>query len=251
MKCDEAGILLHALIDNELDAGHIHEVEGHIAACATCATHLREFRELHDTLSSAQLRYAAPASLRRRIESALPASSGGLAPTRRAALRGFGIGAVASALAASGAFVMLMRADDQQRILGDVVSAHLRSLQSQHLTDVESSDQHTVKPWFSGRLEVSPPVVDLSAQGFTLLGGRLDYVDAKPVAAIVYRRRRHIINLFCAPAAEWPQRSGMEELHGFNVWRRNINGMSCWAVSDLNAEELAEFGEKFEAAVRQ
>jgi anti-sigma factor RsiW len=146
---------------------------------------------------------------------------------------------------------MLMRADDQQRILGDVVSAHLRSLQSQHLTDVESSDQHTVKPWFSGRLEVSPPVVDLSAQGFTLLGGRLDYVDAKPVAAIVYRRRRHIINLFCAPAAEWPQRSGMEELHGFNVWRRNINGMSCWAVSDLNAEELAEFGEKFEAAVRQ
>ena len=99
-----------------------------------------------------------------------------------------------------------------------MVSAHLRSLQAQHLTDVLSSDQHTVKPWFNGRLDVAPPVVDLTAQGFTLLGGRLDYIDAKPVAAIVYRRRVHIINLFCAPApGPATARRSMESLHGFNV----------------------------------
>ena len=147
---------------------------------------------------------------------------------------------------------MVMRTDDQKRILGEVVSAHLRSLQAQHLTDVLSSDQHTVKPWFNGRLDVAPPVVDLTAQGFTLLGGRLDYVDAKPVAAIVYRRRVHVINLFCAPAPGSANRgAAMESLHGFNVRRWSENGLNLWAVSDINADELAEFGEKFEAALRQ
>ena len=125
-------------------------------------------------------------------------------------------------------------------MLGEVVSAHLRSLQAQHLTDVLSTDQHTVKPWFNGRLDVAPPVVDLTAQGFTLLGGRLDYVDAKPVAAIVYRRRVHIINLFCAPAPGSGDRAAaMESLHGFNVRRWSENGLNLWAVSDINADELA------------
>jgi anti-sigma factor RsiW len=109
-----------------------------------------------------------------------------------------------------------------------------------------------VKPWFNGRLDVAPPVIDLTAQGFTLLGGRLDYVDAKPVAAIVYRRRVHVINLFCAPAPGSSKRkSAMESLHGFNVRSWTENGLNLWAVSDINADELTEFGEKFEAALRQ
>jgi len=251
MNCDEAEVLLHALIDGELDAGHAREVEAHIVICATCAARLRDFQELRKTTSAMDLRYAAPASLRAKIETGLPKAPAS-APTRRAAIKGFAFGAGLSALAASGLLVMVMRNDDRQRVLGEVVSAHLRSLQAQHLIDVQSSDQHTVKPWFNGRLDLAPPVVDLTAQGFTLLGGRLDTFDAKPVAVIVYRRRVHIINLFCAPAPGSADRAAvMESLHGYNVQHWSENGLTLWAVSDLNAEELAEFGDKFEAALRQ
>jgi anti-sigma factor RsiW len=171
--------------------------------------------------------------------------------SRRSVIKGFAFGVTASALAASGVLVMMMRADDERRVLGEVVSAHLRSLQAQHLTDVVSTDQHTVKPWFNGRLDVAPPVADLTAVGFTLLGGRLDYVDAKPVAAIVYRRRVHVINLFCTPSPGAAKRAArMESLQGFNVRRWAENGLNLWAVSDIGTDELTEFGEKFEAATR-
>ena len=202
-------------------------------------------------MTAASLRHSAPASLRSRIEGKLPAPRPA-ATSRRSVIKGFAVGASASALAASGLLVMVMRSDDEHRILGEVVSAHLRSLQAEHLTDVQSSDQHTVKPWFNGRLDVAPPVIDLTALGFTLLGGRLDYVDAKPVAAIVYRRRVHVINLFCAPAPGLTKRgAAMQSLHGFNVRRWTESGLNLWAVSDINADELTEFGEKFEAALRQ
>jgi anti-sigma factor RsiW len=250
MNCDEANVMMHALIDGELDAGHAREVESHIAGCDVCARELREFQELRRTMNPSALRYAAPAALRARIVGKLPAPRA--TASRRAVLGGFAAGAGLSALAASGLLVMVMRADDQKRVLGEVVSAHLRSLQAQHLIDVASSDQHTVKPWFNGRLDVAPPVVDLTAQGFTLIGGRLDTLDAKPAAVIVYRRRVHVINLFCAPAPGSGRRAAsMESLHGYNVRRWSENGLSLWAVSDLNAEELTEFGEKFEAALRQ
>jgi anti-sigma factor (TIGR02949 family) len=249
MNCDEAGILLHALIDGELDAGHARELETHIAGCAGCAAQLQEFQELRKSMKTAGLRYAAPASLRARIEGKLPALA---VASRRSVIKGFAAGAAFSAMAASGVLVVAIRTDDRRRVLDEVVSAHLRSLQAQHLIDVQSSDQHTVKPWFNGRLDVAPPVADLTAQGFTLLGGRLDYVDAKPVAAIVYRRRVHVINLFCAPAPGSGHRTAaMESLHGFNVRRWSDNGLNLWAVSDINADELMEFGEKFEAALKQ
>ncbi len=251
MNCDEASILMHALIDGELDAGHARELEIHIATCAGCAARLREFHELRKMMTPAGLHLSAPASLRASIEGKLPKSVAAVS-SRRTVIKGFAVGATASALAASGLLVMVMRTDDQKRILGEVVSAHLRSLQAQHLIDVQSTDQHTVKPWFNGRLDVAPPVADLTAQGFTLLGGRLDYVDAKPVAAIVYRRRVHIINLFCAPAPGSGDRAAtMESLQGFNVRRWRENGINLWAVSDINADELAQFGENFEAALKQ
>jgi len=251
MNCEEANILLHALIDGELDAGNAREVETHITICPNCAAQLQRFQELHKAMMSASLRFTAPKRLLARIEGTLPVARAARA-SRRSVIKSFALGATASALAASGLLVVVMRTDDQRNILGEVVSAHLRSLQAQHLTDVLSTDQHTVKPWFNGRLDVAPPVVDLTAQGFTLLGGRLDYVDAKPVAAIVYRRRVHIINLFCAPAPGQANRGAvMESLQGFNVRHWRENGINLWAVSDIGADELAEFGEKFEAALRQ
>ena len=248
MTCDEARILLHALIDGELDAGHAREVEDHIAGCAACAAELAAYRTMSKAIAGADLRYTAPPALRRRIEASLPQSQ---APSRRAVLRGFAIGSAVSAIAASGLVAIVLRSDDEARIESEIVSAHLRSLQAGHLTDVISTDQHTVKPWFNGKLDVAPPVVDLTAQGFTLIGGRLDYVDARAIGAIVYRRRAHVINLFVAQTASAePHTARIETIQGFNIRRWSERGLNYWAVSDLAADELAEFGEKFETAMK-
>jgi anti-sigma factor RsiW len=164
-------------------------------------------------------------------------------------LKGFAMGSVLSALAATGLVVVVLRHEDEQRILSEVVSAHLRALQAGHLTDVLSTDQHTVKPWFNGRLDVAPPVVDLTAQGFTLIGGRLDYVNGRTIGAIVYRRRTHVINLFVAQTTNAESRMAkIETVQGFNIRHWSERGLTYWAVSDLNADELADFGSKVELA---
>ena len=248
MTCEEAEILLHALIDGELDAGHAREVEDHIDGCPRCATQLNAYRQMSRAVASADLRYTAPPALRRRIEAALPQPR---LPNRRAVLRGFAMGSAVSAIAATGLVAIVLRNDDEARIESEVVSAHLRSLQAGHLTDVISTDQHTVKPWFNGRLDVSPPVVDLTALGFTLIGGRLDYVDARPIGAIVYRRRAHVINLFVAQTASTEHRAAkMDTIQGFNIRRWSEQGLNYWAVSDVAIDELAEFGDKFETVMR-
>jgi anti-sigma factor RsiW len=253
MTCDEAEILLHALIDGELDAGHAREVEEHVAGCARCAAALADYRAMSQAVAGADLRYTAPPSLRERIEASLPQPKSAEVvplPNRRSVLRGFAMGSAVSALAATGLVAIVLRNDDAQRIESEVVSAHLRSLQAGHLIDVVSTDQHTVKPWFNGKLDVSPPVVDLTAQGFTLIGGRLDYLDARAIGAVVYKRRQHIINLFVAQTANTERKQAtMETMQGFNVRRWTEQGMNFWAVSDIGADELTEFGAKFEAAL--
>jgi anti-sigma factor RsiW len=248
MTCEEAEILLHALMDGELDAGHAREVEEHIAGCPACAARLAAYREMSQAIATAKMKYTAPLALRRRIEASLPQTQ---APSRRAVLRGFALGSAVSAIAATGLVAIVLREDELQRIQSEIVSAHLRSLQAGHLTDVISTDQHTVKPWFNGKLDVSPPVVDLTAQGFTLIGGRLDYVDARAIGAVVYKRRAHVINLFVAQTSNTERRAAkIETLQGFNIRCWRDRGLNFWAVSDLGADELAEFGDKFESAMR-
>jgi anti-sigma factor RsiW len=316
MTCAESEILLHALLDGELDAGHAREMETHLESCPRCAVQLRGYRELQQAMPAAQLRFAAPISLRRRIETAIPSAPAALASeasgqrgkstvrapdtcpepgssaraahsaseehqgvyarlsglcrerafpseasgqrgnseactsSRRSVFKGFAMGSAFSAAVAATLFIAIIRTDHDQSVLGDVLSAHLRSLQGEHLTDVQTSDQHTVKPWFNGKLDVAPPVVDLTAQGFTLVGGRLDYVDGKPVASIVYRRRAHVINLFVAQGAVSNHHGAkLEKVQGFNIRRWSTKGLEFWAISDLGTDELQEFGAKFEAAL--
>jgi anti-sigma factor RsiW len=263
MNCSEAEVLIHALIDGELDAGHARDVEAHVATCADCSKKLAAFRTMRQVMAAADLKQSAPAHLRARIEAALPAvaprepaaaAGPGFSPrrfNRRFFVGGFALGTALSGAIAATLVVGVLRDDQEQRIASEVVSAHLRSLQPGHLTDVETSDQHTVKPWFNGKLDVAPPVIDLTAQGFTLIGGRLDDINGEAVAAIVYRRRNHVINLFVAEGlgAEHPQPAAATQ-HGFNVRRWTEGGLDFWAVSDINAAELDEFCQKLRAALQ-
>lgn len=242
MTCDEADILLHALIDGELDAGHAHEVENHIAGCPRCAAALRDYREMSKAIAEAGVGYTAPAALRQRIEAALPRPR--QVPDRRAVLRGFAMGSAVSALAATGLVAIVLRQDDFERIQSEVVSAHLRSLQAGHLTDVVSTDQHTVKPWFNGKLDFAPPVKDFAEDGFPLVGGRLDVLGGRNVAVLIYARRKHFINVFVLPTKEPDTpihppglRQGYQWLH----WRHQ--GMEYCAVSDVSVADLHELAQ--------
>jgi anti-sigma factor RsiW len=253
MNCEATQVLLHGLIDGELDAVHARDVEVHTASCSRCGASLRGYRRMRGAIRTQTLRYEAPEHLRRRVVAALPRP---VVPAQRAAaasrfsmLKGFGMGSFASAALAACLLLFVAHSDQDQRLVGDAVSAHLRSLHGQ-LIDVKSTDQHTVKPWFNGRIEFSPPVIDLKAQGFTLVGGRLDYIDGRPVAAIVYERGGHVINLFVSQPQVAAQTQSVEKLQGFNVWRWSWSDLGFSAVSDLNAEEFNEFCEKLKDAVR-
>jgi anti-sigma factor RsiW len=168
------------------------------------------------------------------------------APRRHTLFKGFAFGSALSAAAAALLMIAVIRSDQDQFIVSDVVSAHLRSLQANHLTDVQSSDG--VEPWLGNRLGVAPPVPDLARQGFSLIGGRIDYVLGKPVAAIVYRRSNHLINLFVAQGAQAERSAKVETMQGVNVDLWSEKGLNLCAVGDVSAEELEDFRRKFEAA---
>jgi anti-sigma factor RsiW len=249
MMCSESETLLHGLLDGELDTARVRTLHAHLDACACCATQLRLYRRMRQRLAAARLDFAAPTPLRQRLEEILPPPQP-RSISRRAMLKGFVMGSAFSAAMAATLVVAVVGRDPDRRIFGDIVTAHVRSLQGDHLTDVRANDQQAVRPWFNGKVDVAPPVVDLAAQGFTLIGGRLDYVDGKAVASIVYRHRAHVINLFVmhATAAE-PRGAEAATMQGFNLRCWGKQGMEFFAVSDIAAGELQEFSSRYEMAL--
>ncbi|MDE1146190.1 MAG: anti-sigma factor [Azospirillaceae bacterium] len=229
--------LLHGLLDGELDAVHARNLEAHVAACPGCAAQLDDLRALRADLASADLRACAPAALRARIlaDIGAPVSRPALPRVpRRWAAAGLGVAIAASLL------LMVLPAGRDEGLERQLIAGHVRSLQAQHLLDVPTSDRHTVKPWFAGKLDYSPPVPDLATAGFPLQGGRLDYQVGRPVAALVYRHGAHVINLYVWPTAD---RHAMTftSRDGYNLMCLQAGGMAYWAVSDVNEAELRAF----------
>jgi anti-sigma factor RsiW len=243
--------MVDAYLDGELEVMRQVDIDDHLRQCQLCPPVYESRRALQATLKADQLYFTAPAHLRRQVRAAVQSSAAKTAWWTRV-LSPQWISAAAGALALVVAAVvvgpMLSRRSQDDQIAREVVSAHIRSLMADHLTDVASSDRHTVKPWFAGKVDFSPPVVDLKDQGFPLVGGRLDYAGNRPVAALAYRRGGHVINLFV-----WPSSSKtvvpevFESRQGYNVLSWSRDGTSFWAVSDLNASELRQFASLIQA----
>ncbi len=246
--CPDKELLLHALADNELDAGNVLAVEAHVAACAACAAELAAIRQVKATLAEARLAYVAPAGLLDRIDAALAEETAPPKPSRRPGrVETWVMSGAVSALAASLALFAFLPSGPS--LESQLVEAQVRSLQVQHLMDVPTSDKHTVKPWFNGKIDFAPPVIDTTPQGYPLAGGRLDYLDGHPAAAIVYRRRAHVINLFVWPGSA-PAAPITEKREGYTLVRWGQVGLVFWAVSDIDAPDLEGFQKAFASQVR-
>jgi anti-sigma factor RsiW len=244
VDCHETRQLIHGYVDGELDLLTNLEVEQHLRDCPPCAQTHADLQAVRAALRGGALSFRAPPGLSRRVRSALAGAGPINGTPRRLSPRWLAVAAAAVlVLAAGGGLVYLAGRSDAERVLAEVVAGHVRSqmLPGQRV-DVASSDRHTVKPWFEGKIDFTFPVPDLESQGFHLVGGRLDYLDRRPVAALVYQRRRHHINLFVWPAAPGAEASPRAaERQGYHVWHWVQAGMTYWAVSDLNDRELQEF----------
>jgi anti-sigma factor RsiW len=240
----EKVLLVQAEFDGELDAAEAAALAAHRRQCPVCRaageTLVRTRSLMRDGLYQPM-----PDELRRRImarfAAARPAPSPASALGSRlrgwwAAGIGFGLGAACAA-----ALWVLVVAPGGPDLTGELVASHIRALQPGHLEDVVSTDRHTVKPWFDGRLDFAPPVKDLAAAGFPLKGGRLDYVGGRPVAALVYQRDKHLVDLYVWPAANAPGMPGTTERDGYNVVHWTWDGMAFWAVSDVEPGQLLDF----------
>lgn len=243
MNCAEARRLHHPFIDGELDLVRSLEVEKHILACPGCLAENQSLRSMRSALRSSGLVYFAPQSLRDSVRKIAPPTKPKSSSPRVSWLwQSWALGATALA-----ALLLVMRPmgnGDADLLANEMVSNHIRSLMASHLTDVVSSDQHTVKPWFNGKLDFAPSVKDFAAQGFPLVGGRLDYLNGREVAALVYQRNKHVINVFIWPAGrDGFEKSAGESLRGYNLVSRDVNGLRYALVSDLNAGELGQLAD--------
>jgi anti-sigma factor (TIGR02949 family) len=245
MDCAQIRQQLDAYEDGELDAVRSREFEAHLLGCPDCLRAEERLIELRHALRKHATYHPAPAELR---EAAMALVHPPTPRTRHGVtLRWWQLGGLLSGSASAAALCVLVALHVasptiEQQMAAELVNDHIRSLVQDHLLDVASTDQHTVKPWFAGKLDYSPPVRDLADAGFPLVGGRLDYVDGRLVAALVYQRHQHRINVFVWPAKGGTARSEhVTDENGYNVIGWRTDGMDFWAVSDLNSAELQEF----------
>jgi anti-sigma factor RsiW len=250
MNCQQARPLINPYADGELDAAGILELEKHIHGCPACALAWRNAQTLKKSLKQDALFFTAPTELRRRIKAELRSQ----AETKsRWSFWDWNWLTTATTSVATASLALLLtlsltRPSAEQQLKQEIVSSNIRSLMADHMLDVVSTDQHTVKPWFNGKLDFSPPVKDLAAQEFPLIGGRLDYVGGRSVAALVFHRNKHVINLFIWPVKENDSKAAsLTPIQGYNVIHWTKAGMTFWVASDLNEKELMEFVQDYEA----
>jgi anti-sigma factor (TIGR02949 family) len=249
MQCEEVRSRLDAYIDRELAEAERALLRDHLAGCADCGPEAAALERLRDGIRQSAPIYLAPEALRSQIRFALHRDARVSAPV---AVRAPGWLAYAASIllavaVGSGGTFMMVGDRQEDAIAAEVIDSHLRSLLGTHLTDVASSDKHTVKPWFAGRSDLSPPAVDLSGEGFPLVGGRLDLISGKPVPALVYKRREHVINVFVLPASRGDRGETLTR-RGYSLRHWDAGDLGLWAVTDAAPAELAEFERIFRAA---
>jgi anti-sigma factor (TIGR02949 family) len=251
MRCDEVHPRLEAFVDDELAEPEKGQLHDHLADCPECGPEAAALERLRQGIRQAAPVYRAPEALRSQIRFALRQEA--VATTRVTRSAPGWLAYAASILLAvalgSGGTLLITGERQQDTVANELIDSHLRSLLGSHLTDVTSSDQHTVKPWFAGRSDLSPPAVDLAANGFPLTGGRLDLIAGKPMPALVYRRREHVINVFILPASGRDLGATLTR-RGYNLRHWNEGDLGFWVVSDVAPSELAEFERIFREATK-
>jgi anti-sigma factor (TIGR02949 family) len=251
MRCDEIRPRLDAYIDGELAEAERVQLRDHFADCPECGPQAAALERLRDGIRRSAPAYRAPEALRSQIRFALrreAAASLRLARTAPGWLA-YAASILLAVAVGSGGTLLITGERQEDTVANELIDSHLRSLLGSHLTDVASSDRHTVKPWFAGRSDVSPPAVDLTPEGFPLVGGRLDLIAGKPVPALVYRRREHVINVFVLPSSRGDLGTSLTR-RGYSLRHWDEGDLGFWAVSDAAPTELAEFERIFREATK-
>jgi len=245
MTCGEAGPLLHARLDNELDMAGTASIDLHLSDCRACAGQYAALESLHQEITVADLAYTPGIALERKLAARFLQEE--KSPSRFWSGSWLNVSVItAAAIAVVVAIVAiptLRTSRETDAVAAEILDNHLRALQAVHQVDVPSSDQHTVKPWFQGKTDFSPPVPDLTKENFILIGGRLEVIHQQPVAAIVYRRRQHVIDLYVSPSAGADSKTELRELGGYHLLRWTQNNLNYWAVSDVDPSDLRTFAD--------
>ena len=248
MTCREAEPLLHARLDHELDMAGSASIDQHLSECRTCAAQYAALQNLHEEIVAADLAYPpAPALEQKLAAQFLREKKSPLSFWSRPFWSRPWPNAYVMAGAAVGVIILMfsvsmMRSARETDAIGvEILDSHLRALQPSHLVDVPSSDQHTVKPWFQGKTDFSPPVPDLTKDDFILIGGRLEVIHQQPAAAIVYRRRQHVVSLYVSPSPGSDAKAELRDLDGYHLLHWRQDNLAYWAVSDVNTADLRQF----------